>query len=101
MAEIKIARFLFTPSPVIRRAIAYGLLRRLDQGPKGRAERLFLYDRPLIVEKRSLRYALRAPVETTGMAYAIALRDGREAQSSAKSQLLPLKRCSFMYLMTR
>jgi hypothetical protein len=41
-------------------------------------ERPSLHDRPLIVERRSLRYALRAPVETTEIAYAIALpEDGR------------------------
>src|SRR5713226_1452968 len=39
--------------------------RRLDQGPKGRVERPSLHDKPLIVERRSLRSALRAPVETT------------------------------------
>src|SRR5258708_12662361 len=39
--------------------------RRLDRGPEGRVERPSLHDRPLIVEKRSLRSALRAPVETT------------------------------------
>jgi oligopeptide transport system ATP-binding protein len=39
--------------------------RRLDQGPKGRVERPSLGDRPPIVERRSLRSALRAPVETT------------------------------------
>jgi ApbE superfamily uncharacterized protein (UPF0280 family) len=48
-------------------------LRRLDRGPPrlrsgqapSRAERPCLHDRPLIVEARSLRAALRAPVETT------------------------------------
>jgi hypothetical protein len=40
-------------------------LRRLDRGPQARAERPCLHDRPLIVEARSLRSALRAPVETT------------------------------------
>src|ERR1700722_5754325 len=39
--------------------------RRLDQGPKGRAERPSVHDWLLIVERRSLRSALRAPVETT------------------------------------
>src|SRR5690349_14255685 len=39
--------------------------RRLDQGPKGRVERPSLPDKPLLVETRSLRSALRAPVETT------------------------------------
>jgi len=39
--------------------------RRLDRGPQARAERPFLPDKPLIVETRSLRFALRAPVETT------------------------------------
>jgi hypothetical protein len=39
--------------------------RRLDQGPEVRAERPFLHDKPLVVERRSLRFALRAPVETT------------------------------------
>jgi hypothetical protein len=47
------------------RAIAYGYSRRLDRGPKARVERPSLNDRPLIVERRSLRSALRAPVETT------------------------------------
>src|SRR6185312_17479123 len=40
--------------------------RRLDQGPKGRAERPSLHDKSPIVERRSLHFALRAPVETTG-----------------------------------
>jgi hypothetical protein len=52
-------------SPVIRRAIAYGYSRRLDRGPQGRVERPSLNDKPLIVERRSLRSALRASVETT------------------------------------
>ena len=42
------------------------LPRRLDRGPQARAERPSLYDKRLIVEGRSLRSALRAPVETTG-----------------------------------
>jgi len=43
-----------------------------------RAERPSLHDKPLIVERRSLRSALRAPVETTGVPYATALpEDGR------------------------
>ena len=42
--------------------------RRLDQGPKGRAERPSLHTKLLIVGRRSLDYAaLRAaPLETTG-----------------------------------
>ena len=48
-------------------AIAYATPRRLDRGPQAGAERPSLYDRPLIVERRSLRSALRAPVETTGI----------------------------------
>src|SRR5262245_28332879 len=63
--------------PRKRRAIAYGrtnlIFRRLDQGPKGRVERPSLHDKPIIVERRSLRSALRAPVETTEAPYAIAL----------------------------
>src|SRR5712671_2405938 len=59
--------FHFT-SPVLRRAIAYGYSRRLDRGPQARAERPSLHDRPLIVERRSPRSALRAPVETTEIA---------------------------------
>ena len=43
-------------------------LRRLDRGPQGRVERPSLNDKPLIVEGRSLRSALRAPVETTEIA---------------------------------
>jgi ApbE superfamily uncharacterized protein (UPF0280 family) len=39
--------------------------RRLDRGPQARAERPCLPDKPLIAETRSLRSALRAPVETT------------------------------------
>src|SRR5258708_6471099 len=37
-------------------------LRRLDRGPQARAERPFLHDKRPIVERRSLRSALRAPV---------------------------------------
>src|SRR5260370_35565659 len=55
------------------RAVAYGNFRRLDRGPQARAERPCLHNRPLIVETRSLRSALRAPVETTE----IAIRSGR------------------------
>src|SRR5260221_13251170 len=47
--------------------------RRLDRGPKARAERPSPHEKPLIVETRSLRSALRAPVETTESSYAIAL----------------------------
>jgi hypothetical protein len=47
--------------------------RRLDQGPKGRVERPSLGNKLSIVERRSLRSALRAPVETTKAPYAIAL----------------------------
>jgi hypothetical protein len=39
--------------------------RHPDQGLKGRVERSFLHDMPLLVEARSLRSALRASVETT------------------------------------
>jgi hypothetical protein len=39
--------------------------RRLDRSAKRGAERPFLHDRRPIVEKRSLRAALRALVETT------------------------------------
>ena len=39
------------------------LFRRLDRGPQARAERPSRNDTPLIVERRSLRSALRAPVE--------------------------------------
>ena len=42
--------------------------RRLDRGPQARAERPSLHDKRLIVERRSLRSALRAPVETTEIA---------------------------------
>ena len=45
-------------------AIASGNSRRLDRG-RGRAERPSRHDKPLFVERRSLRSALRAPVETT------------------------------------
>src|SRR5882757_212152 len=48
--------------------MAYGAFRRLDRGPEGRAERPSLHDRSLIVERRSLRSALCAPVETTEIA---------------------------------
>ncbi len=48
---------------------AYGDLRRLDRGPEGRVERPSLNDKPLIVERRSLRSALRAPVETTEIGF--------------------------------
>jgi hypothetical protein len=41
------------------------VIRRLDQDPKGRVERPSLCNKLLNVEKRSLRCALRAPVETT------------------------------------
>ena len=59
-----------------------GNSRRLDRGPPGlrsghapsRAERPSLHDKRLIVERRSLRSALRAPVETTGVAISPALR---------------------------
>src|SRR4030088_3579714 len=54
--------------PVRRRAIAYGYSRRLDRGPQARVERPSLDDKSLIVERRSLRSALRAPVETTEIA---------------------------------
>jgi hypothetical protein len=43
-------------------------LRRLDRGLQARAEKPSLHDRPLIVERRSLHSALRAPVETTEIA---------------------------------
>ena len=43
----------------------YAYSRRLDQGPKGRAERPSLHEKRRVVETRSLRSALRAPVETT------------------------------------
>ena len=46
---------------------AQSLRRRLDRGPQARAERPSLHDKPPIVERRSLRSALRAPVETTGI----------------------------------
>jgi len=65
------ARAIVRPwAPVLRppgvpRAIACANSRRLDQGPKGRAERPPVPDWLLIVEARSLRSALRAPVETT------------------------------------
>jgi len=39
--------------------------RRLDRGPQARAERPSFHDKLLIVERRSLHSALRAPVETT------------------------------------
>src|SRR5258708_3613589 len=58
------ASFLPRPTGVI----AYGHSRRLDRGPQARVERPTLYEKQLIVETRSLRFALRAPVETTGMA---------------------------------
>src|SRR5580700_2153307 len=61
------------------RALAYEEFRRLDRGPQGRVERPSLHDNRLIVERRSLHSALRAPVETTE---AIALelrRDPHEA----------------------
>jgi len=47
------------------KAIANDYFRRLDRGPQARVERPCLNDKPLIVERRSLRSALRAPVETT------------------------------------
>jgi Domain of unknown function (DUF4159)/Aerotolerance regulator N-terminal len=49
-------------------ASGHGDSRRLDRGPEGRVERPSLNNKPLIVERRSLRSALRAPVETTGIA---------------------------------
>jgi hypothetical protein len=47
------------------RAIACRTSRRLDRGPQARAERPSLHDKLLVVERRSLHSALRAPVETT------------------------------------
>src|SRR5258708_2059817 len=55
------------------------IYRRLDQGPKGRVERPSLHDRLLIVERRALHSALRAPVETTELPYAIALPLGERS----------------------
>ncbi|HTB38837.1 MAG TPA: DUF4159 domain-containing protein, partial [Reyranella sp.] len=46
-------------------ASGHGDSHRLDRGPQARVERPSLNDKPLIVETRSLRSALRAPVETT------------------------------------
>src|SRR5260370_1087083 len=64
--------------------------RRLDQGPKGRVERPSLHDRPLIVERRSLRFAL--PSRRRKLPYAIALQqpDGASAAGSFAS---PPRRC--------
>jgi hypothetical protein len=68
---------LLSASPVIRRAIAYGDFRRLDRSAKRGAKRPSLYDKRLVVERRSLHAALRASVETTVnhpySSYAIAL----------------------------
>jgi hypothetical protein len=47
--------------------------RRLDRSAKREVERPSLHDKQLIVERRSLRSALRASVETTESSYAIAL----------------------------
>src|SRR6266851_5245029 len=57
--------------------------RRLDRSAKRGAERPSLHDKRLIVERRSLRSALRASVETTESPYAIALpvRRGRRMRA--------------------
>jgi len=39
------------------------------EGRQARVERPSLHDKPLIVERRSLHSALRAPVETTEIAF--------------------------------
>src|SRR5580693_7987761 len=52
--------------------------RRLDRGPQARAERPSLHDKQLIVERRSLRSALRAPVETTEIATCDSSGEARE-----------------------
>jgi hypothetical protein len=49
------------------KAIACDDFRRLDRGPQARVERPSLDDKRLIVDRRSLRAALRALVETTGI----------------------------------
>jgi hypothetical protein len=68
-AERRLPRFLFDyVDGVWGRAIAYGSLRRLDRSAKRGAERPSLHDKRLVVEGRSLHSALRASVETTGVA---------------------------------
>jgi len=56
--------------------------RRLDRSAKRGAERPSLHDKRLIVERRSLHSALRASVETTEIAYAIALHFAEEAPAA-------------------
>ena len=51
------------PSPF--RSASALTFRHLDQGPEGRVEKSSFHDTPLMAEVRSLRSALRAPVETT------------------------------------
>src|SRR5258707_14879962 len=64
-------------------AIAYGNFRRLDRSAKRGAERPSFYDKQLIVERRSLRSALRASVETTGVAI---------SDCSAREEVSPSRR---------
>src|SRR5580698_5415409 len=52
--------------PVLSRAIAHSLPVVSTKARRAAWRDLVLSDRPLVVEKRSLHFALRAPVETTG-----------------------------------
>src|SRR6185437_5766433 len=52
-------------------------------------------------KEKSARQAKRRASSDDHAAHRFCLKQQRSSQSSAKSQLLPLKRCSFMYLMTR
>src|SRR5712664_3235170 len=66
--------------------------RRLDRGPQARAERPSLHDKRPIVERRSLRSALRASVETTEIAAcdSPARMTGREDHHATVSTTLPV-----------
>jgi hypothetical protein len=57
----------------MRRESRIAISRRLDRSAKRGAERPSLHDKRLIVERRSLRSGLRPSVETTEIAYKIAL----------------------------
>jgi len=61
------------PSPIFGEVIAYDPFARRPERSEAKSRDLLSTKGRLIVERRSLRCALRAPVETTGMAYAIAL----------------------------
>ena len=74
------------------RAIAYGYFRRLDRSAKRGAERPSLNDKPLIVERRTLRSAWSlpraksraAPVETTEIAMCDSARDDSDVETRSR-----------------